>query len=94
MFGGNGEGVALVDPGLDIHLVHLGTMGVYGYVGTDAPVLAGRLRGGIGNQWQLQTYLAIRFLREDDRGVYISDNVTSQVTIILRNGRYLLAINT
>ena len=60
---------------------------------TDAPVLAGRLRGAIGNQWQLQTYLAIRFLREDDRSVYISDNVTSQVTIILRNG-YLLAINT
>ena len=34
---------ALVEVGLDAHLVHLGTMGVYGYGGTDAPIPEGYL---------------------------------------------------
>jgi UDP-sulfoquinovose synthase len=32
---------ALVETGLDAHLVHLGTMGVYGYGGNDAPLDTG-----------------------------------------------------
>ncbi|MDY6956966.1 MAG: NAD-dependent epimerase/dehydratase family protein [Pseudomonadota bacterium] len=34
---------ALVETGLDAHLVHLGTMGVYGYGGNDAPIPEGYL---------------------------------------------------
>jgi UDP-sulfoquinovose synthase len=34
---------AIVESGLDIHLAHLGTMGVYGYGATDAPIPEGYL---------------------------------------------------
>ena len=44
---------ALVEVGLDAHLVHLGTMGVYGYGGSGAPIPEGylpvRLRDAAGN---------------------------------------------
>ena len=45
---------ALVEIGLDAHVVHLGTMGVYGYGGTDAPIPEGYLPVRVSNaegQW-------------------------------------------
>ena len=45
---------ALVEIGLDAHVVHLGTMGVYGYGGTDAPIPEGYLPVRVRNaegQW-------------------------------------------
>ncbi len=40
---------ALVEIGLDAHVVHLGTMGVYGYGGTDAPLPEGYLPVRVSN---------------------------------------------
>ncbi|HXF07229.1 MAG TPA: NAD-dependent epimerase/dehydratase family protein [Candidatus Acidoferrales bacterium] len=45
---------ALVEIGLDAHVVHLGTMGVYGYGSTDAPIPEGYLPIRVSNaegQW-------------------------------------------
>ena len=37
--------VAIIESGLDIHVVHLGTMGVYGYDGTPSRLPEGRMIG-------------------------------------------------
>lgn len=41
---------AIVESGLDIHLVHLGTMGVYGYAFTGAKIPEGYLRVEVGTE--------------------------------------------